>query len=133
MKLLLRPAFFGVLVLSLGSAAAGQTPALGVVMREKLTHSQRILGAIVTSDYVTLQREAVALARATERPAWSVLKTPEYLQQSDAFLQAVTALVKAANERNLDAAANSYVSLTMSCVQCHRYIARSRIASEHPG
>jgi hypothetical protein len=47
---------------------ADQTPQLSRVMREKLAHSQAILGAVVTSDWPTLDRESRALARATQDP-----------------------------------------------------------------
>ena len=130
MKIPIRLAFVVGFLLVSGLAASGQTPALGTVMREKLMHSQRILGAIVTSDYATLDRESAALLRATEGPAWSVLKTPEYSRQSEAFLRSVNELVQAAKARDLDAAATAYVSVTMNCVGCHRYIARARIVTE---
>ena len=111
-----------------GSAAYGQTTATGRVMRMKLTHSQRILEAILTSDFALLQRESAALARATELPGWSVLNSPEYQRQSAAFLRATRDLIEAAKERDLDAAATDYTALTMSCYQCHRYMKNARIA-----
>lgn len=130
MKTSIRLALAVVLLMASGSPAPGQTPALGNVMREKLMHSQRILGAIMTSDYATLERESAALVRATESPAWSVLKTPEYRRQSEAFLRASDDLVQAAKQRDLDAAAMNYVSLTLTCFQCHRYVKDARIATE---
>jgi hypothetical protein len=57
-----------------------------------------------------------------------VLKTPEYSRQSEAFVRATEDLVAAAKHRDLDLAAMHYVSLTMSCYQCHRYVKNARIA-----
>ena len=37
--------------------------------------------------------------------------------------------VEAASRRDLEAAPLAYVTLTMRCVQCHRYAARARIAN----
>ena len=111
-----------------GSGLDGQTVATGRVMRQKLTHSQRILEAILISDFAMLERESTALSKATELPGWSVLEGPEYQRQSAAFLRATRVLVEAAKERNLDAAADAYSTLTMTCYQCHRYMKNTRVA-----
>ena len=124
-----RLSIVAVLLMLSGSRAPAQTPALGRVMREKLTHSQKILEAIMTSDFAGLESHSVALTRATESPAWSVLNSPEYLKQSSTFLGAVRDLVEAAKQRDLDAAAEHYVTLTRTCFQCHRYIKNARIGT----
>ena len=104
-----------------------QTPSTGRLMREKLAHSQKILEAIMTSDFAMLEHESAQLARATESAAWSVFKGPEYVRQSAAFLRATQDLVDAAKGRDLDAAATYYMALTQSCFQCHRYIKNTRL------
>jgi cytochrome c556 len=116
-----------VLVLT-APALPGQTPATRRVMREKLTHSQRILEAILTSDFALLERETTALTRVTETAAWQALRSPEYLRQSEAFLAANRSLNEAAKTRDLDGAAQLYSSLTMSCFACHRHMKDSRLA-----
>ena len=98
-------------------------------MREKLAHAQRLLEAVVTSNYTLLETESQALSKATKDPGWMVLKTPEYARQSDTFLRATEDLVAAAKAHDLDAAAMHYVSLTVSCYQCHRYVKNMRLAS----
>ena len=108
--------------------ASAQTPATGRVMREKMTHSHRIFEAIMTSNFLLLERESVALAKATEAPAWSVFNSPEYLRHSAAFVRATQDLITAAKARDLDAAALHYVALTQTCFQCHRYVKDARIA-----
>ena len=110
------------------SAAGDQTPRLSQVMREKLDHSKAILGAVVTSDWATLDRESRALARAAQDPAWVALRAPEYLKRSDEFETALQQMIEASARKDLDAAAKAEVSLTMSCIDCHRYITRRRMA-----
>jgi hypothetical protein len=121
-----------VAVVLIGGVAAGvaaaQTVAVSRLMRAKLEHSQQILGAVVTSNWAELQQHSEALQRIAQDPAWSVLTTPEYVRQTTAFLRASEDLVDAAKRRDGEAAPLAYVSLTMSCVQCHRYVARRRIA-----
>lgn len=110
------------------SAAGDQGSRLDLVMREKLDHSKAILGAVVTSDWTTLDRESRALALAVRDPAWTALRAPEYLKQSDEFQAALQRLIEASARKDLDLAAKAEVSLTMSCVDCHRYVARRRNA-----
>jgi len=110
------------------TAAAAQTVGLNRVMRAKLEHAQQILGDVVTSNWAGLEQHSEELRRATQDPAWAVLTTPEYARQTAAFLRASEDLLEAAKRRDLEAAPLAYVSLTMSCVQCHRHVARMRVA-----
>ena len=110
-----------VVVVSLNISSA-QDAATNQVMRDKLQHSQNILAAIMTSDAASLDKESAALMRATELPAWSTFKSPEYLRQSAAFIRAIQDLRDSAKSRDMDAAALNYVSLTITCLQCHRHL-----------
>jgi len=97
-------------------------------MQQKLEHSQQILAAVATSNWINLERHSLELLRVAEDPAWNVLMTPEYARHGAAFLSAAQDLLEAAKERNLETAPLAYVSLTLSCVQCHRHVGRMRIA-----
>ena len=85
-------------------------------------HDQRLLA---------LERHSTDLARLTESQRWLVLKSPEYVQPSAAFVRAAEDLVEAAKHRDIDAAALDYVSLALKCFECHRYVnvKNSRIAT----
>jgi hypothetical protein len=111
------------------ATASAQTVALKRLMQQKLEHSQSILAAVTTSNWGEMQRQSEALIQVTKDPAWMVMNTPEYVRQSQAFVRAAEDLLDAARRRDLDAAPLAYVSMTLSCVQCHRYVARARIAS----
>jgi cytochrome c556 len=121
-----------VLILLLGAVSSqagfGQTPATRRVMREKLGHSQKILEAILTSNFTLLETESTALTKATRSPAWTVLQGPEYLRQSEAFLKSLRELGAAARDRDLDTAVSRYTALTTSCFACHRYMKDRRLA-----
>ena len=131
----------GAMALTAVLAATGLTPGAAVrapepaqtieldrLMRQKLDHSQALLSAVVTSNWLELQRHSEALAAITADPAWTVLKTPEYATQSQAYVRALQDLVDAAKRRDLDDAPVAYMALTLRCVQCHRYVARARVA-----
>jgi hypothetical protein len=115
-----------------GGASSAQAPRLNTIMRSKLDHSQNILEAVVTSNWQQLDRESRALAALIKDPAWSALKMPEYARQSQAFARATDDLVEAARLRDLEAASLGFISLSTSCVSCHRYLARARIATARP-
>jgi len=119
-----------VLLLALVHAATttAQGPAVDRVMRRKLEVSQKILEAVVTSRWSDLEARARDLEDLTNDPAWRVLTAPEYATHSNAFRQTVRTLHDAAARRDLEATPMAYIAVTLSCVDCHRYLARSRIA-----
>ena len=91
---------FGVAVLLLAVAAgpSAQTVRMKQVMRAKLDHSQRILEAVVTSNWQLLDRESREMALVTRDPAWTALTMPEYIRHTEAFLRATEELTEAAME-----------------------------------
>ena len=110
------------------AAGPRQGPELRTVMHDKLVHAQKILEAVVTSDWVSLETHSRELEQLTSDPRWTVLKYPEYAQHSGAFVRAVQALHTAAAQRDLNKTPEAYIAVTMQCVACHRYLARARIA-----
>ena len=121
-----------VFALTFAGAASSQTARTGLLMREKLQHSQRILAALVTSDYGLLQRETQALTAITKSPEWSALITPDLRPYTSEFTKALADLSAASGRRDYDAAGSSYGALTASCIACHKHVAKSRIAGPPP-
>jgi hypothetical protein len=110
------------------AASSSQGPEVNQVMREKLTHAQKILEAVVTSDWASLETHSRELEQLTNDPRWMVLKYPEYARHSSAFVRAVQDLHRAAAQRDLEKTPQAYIAVTLRCVDCHRYLARLRIA-----
>ena len=110
------------------AASPSQGPEVNSVMREKLGHAQKILEAVVTNDWVGLETHSRELERLTNDHRWTALKYPEYARHSAGFVRAVQALHLAAAQRDLDETPKAYVAVTLQCVECHRYLARQRIA-----
>jgi hypothetical protein len=110
------------------AAGPGQGPEVNNIMREKLGHTQKILEAVVTNDWVGLETHSRELERLTADHRWTALKYPEYARHSTAFIRAVQALHLAAAQRDLEGTPKAYVAVTLQCVECHRYLARERIA-----
>lgn len=119
-----------VLVLLVGvTPASAQTAQTKQVMREKLTRSNALLAALVTSNWAALARESRALDAVTMKPGWQVFQFPEYSRDTRAFNQAVQALIQASTTRDQTAALTAYNSVVASCVECHRSVARRRIVT----
>jgi len=114
-----------------GPPPSAQTP-IKPVMRAKLDHSQKILEAVVTGNWLLLDRESREMALIVRDPAWSALAMPEYSRHSEAFLRATNDLREAARLRDLESASLGLVALTTSCVSCHRYLARARVVTARP-
>ena len=114
--------------LAVVSVNAGQGPEVKHVMRQKLDHSQKILEAVVTSDWKSLETHTGELEKLTNDPRWAVLKFQDYARHSAAFSRAVQHLHRAAAQRDLDETPKAYIAVTLQCVECHRYLARMRIA-----
>ena len=95
---------------------------------QKLAQSQQLLGALVTSNWMALSQRTSALQTLTSQPGWQVLTTPEFRDQTAAFQRATQALATAATQRDQRTALTAYNQLVTSCLECNRYVARSRIA-----
>ena len=119
-----------VALLTVAATTTAQGPAVDRVMRKKLVVAQHILEAVVTSRWADLEARSRELEGLTSEPGWTVFKAPEYAARSDAFKKAVRMLHDAAANRDLEATPKAYIDVTLSCVACHRYMARSRIAKQ---
>ncbi len=98
-------------------------------MREKLELSQRVLEGLATEDYDLIIAKGTSLSAMSKQADWRVFENPDYDQQSTTFRRHVNSLVKAAKDKNLDAATLAYVRVTMSCVDCHKFVRGKLVAS----
>jgi hypothetical protein len=132
-KVSIRPLLVAAIVTASAAAypppAAAQTQQTERVMRQKLAESQQLLAAVVTSDWAALDRHARALQGLTNQRGWDVMRAPEYREQTAAFQRAIQAVTDAAGERDQRTAVTAYTGLVASCVECHRYLARARLAN----
>lgn len=92
------------------------------VMRFKLHYAQGILEAITMENYSLLATNAQKLSALTREVSWRIRHTPEYDRLTADLRRQTDSLVKAASNRNADAATVAYFQLTTSCVTCHKYL-----------
>ena len=92
------------------------------LMGKKLIHSQKLLAALVTNDLDKAGKEAEELIRVRKEAAWMIVKTKEYEMWSNEFNTSAEKIIKAAKDKNPDAAKLGYLEMTMTCFQCHTYV-----------
>jgi hypothetical protein len=91
------------------------------LMQLKLRYVQKVLEGVALEDFDEIAKSAEMLGLLTQDEHWQVYQTVEYRQRSAEFQRVSDELAKAAKRQNIDAAALSYLQLTMSCVNCHKH------------
>jgi cytochrome c556 len=115
---------------ALGLASRGddkEPKSVKALMHKKLHSSQKILEGITLNDFKTIANNAEDLIDISKQTEWRVLKTPQYEVHSNEFRRNAENLIKNSKDKNLDAAALSYVELTLTCVRCHKYVREERM------
>jgi hypothetical protein len=94
-------------------------------MRQKLDFSKEVLEGLALEQFATIEKGGKALKKLSEAAEWEVATIPnatDYVMLTTDFQRHADELVKQAKAKNIDAATLAYVKLTMSCVQCHKFI-----------
>jgi len=91
-------------------------------MRQKLEHAQRVLEGITLEDFELVTKNARKLSALSQEAAWRAFDSPEYIEHSARFRRNTEALARAAANRNLDGATLAHFNVTMSCVECHKFV-----------
>jgi hypothetical protein len=115
--------------LAAGVVSSQQPNRVGPFMRLKLTHAEKLLGALAVEDFETVARESQQISLLTNDEQWQVLQTPDYLRHSLEFRDAADRLTKAGREKNLDSAILVYLEMSMRCVNCHKHVRNVKMAS----
>ncbi|TWT87787.1 hypothetical protein [Stieleria varia] len=92
------------------------------LMRMKLDRAKDILEGLTIEDYDKIASNARSLRLLSMEAGWNVVQTEEYRRQSQDFRRACDAIEKAAQAKDINRAALSYVALTVRCVECHTYM-----------
>ena len=120
---------FAALSVTLGQPQ--RPPTTREFMRDKLELSQRILEGVALEDYDLIVTKATRLSAMSKEARWQAFQNPDYERYSVEFRRSVDALAKAARDKNLDGATLGYVRVTMSCVECHKFVRGQLVASLH--
>ncbi len=124
----IRKALPALAVLALAAAPATAQQDLSNLMRQKLDRAQGLFEAVVLARFPAVERHAGDLLRISEQSTWTPLTTTPYLRYAGEFQEAARSLGRAASARDIDEVSSAYMTLTSSCVQCHRLLRESRRA-----
>ena len=94
-------------------------------MRQKLDFSKLILEGLTVEDYQKIAKGAKALGVLSEAAEWEVPTIPnatEYVYLTREFQRLSDEMAQKARQKNIDGATLAYLSLTMNCVNCHKYV-----------
>ncbi len=92
------------------------------LMKRKLELSQALLASLTLNDLKKADVQAADLIKLRKDPAWPVIKGAMYESFSSEMTRSVEGISKAARDRNLEAAKLHYLSLTLTCFNCHAYV-----------
>jgi hypothetical protein len=134
----MRRLLFVLVVVGLGVGALttmghAEDPKVKDLMQKKLDRAQKILEGVATNDFAKISKNADDLIEISKATEWRVIKTPRYELYSNEFQRTADTLVKNAKDKNLDAAALTYVELTLTCVKCHKYVREVRMVRFEEG
>jgi hypothetical protein len=94
-------------------------------MRQKVAYSQQVLVGITLEDYGLIVNNAEKLVELSNKTNWYSRQVPEYELFLNEFRRTAQELMKAGQQKNLDAASLAYGQMTLSCVNCHKFIRQS--------
>jgi hypothetical protein len=117
--------------LGLASRGFGQPPKgkLTVFMRPKLEHSKAVLEGLSLENFELIDKNARALKDLSESAEWKVSPNITYLRYSIEVQRLADELIEQASRKNVDGATLAYLQLTMTCVNCHKYVRQNNIIS----
>jgi hypothetical protein len=109
-----------------------QEQSVSAFMRKKLELSQLALEGIVNEDFALIKQSANALDKLGGQKEFEVFPLDEYTHFSAEYRRIARSMGKEADKKNIDGSAMAYVQLTMSCVECHKFSRKVRMAQAAP-
>ena len=101
----------------------GQTPTSNqLLMRDKLTYANQALDGLATEDFPKIAKSGEMLRMISRAASWHVVDSDAYAHLSKNFQEQAADLVRHAKDKNLDAASLDYLRLSLTCVECHKYL-----------
>jgi hypothetical protein len=101
---------------------AGSRSAHKEFMRKKLDSAQSVLEGLAMEDFKLIAKGAGELKTASTSAEFNVINDGFYNAYADKFRRTTDKMAKAAREKNIDGATLAYLDMTLSCVECHKYV-----------
>ena len=95
---------------------------IDMAMQEKLNEAQRLLAALSVEDFDQMKESANTLVRISLQAMWAKPDSPTYGNLGVRFRENANSIADMAEAENLDGATLHYLSLVMTCVECHKLV-----------
>jgi hypothetical protein len=103
-----------------------------IMMRAKLTSSQKVLEGLLAENYKLIAQGAREMKRISEAAQWQRQRDTVYEHYATEFRRQCGKLESLAKKRNHEGASFSYLHLTRTCINCHDYMRDSLRISVRP-
>jgi hypothetical protein len=103
-------------------------PALQKFMRAKLDAANQVLEGLTTEDFKLIAAGAKKLREMSAAEQWRVSNDAMYRQHSAEFQRITGQLETAAEKKDVNSAALTWIEATMSCIECHKHVRTLLIA-----
>jgi hypothetical protein len=97
-----------------------------VLMRDKLAYANKALDGLSVEDFGKVVESAQMMRMISRASSWYVLDSDEYTRLSKNFQEQAADLERHAKEKNLDMAGLDYMRISLTCIQCHKYVREAR-------
>ena len=102
--------------------------ALAEFMHAKLDASTEILEGLLMEDEKKIIKGAEKLREMSQAEKWRISNDMMYRHHSEDFRRNVDKLITSAKGNSIDRAALNWFDVTLSCIDCHRWVRRVLIA-----
>jgi len=97
-----------------------------VLMRDKLTYAKDALEGLSVEDFNKVTKSAEMMRMISKASSWYVFDSDDYHRHSKNFQEQASDLERHAKDKNLDAAALDYMRISLTCIECHKYVRATR-------
>lgn len=91
-------------------------------MRAKLVGSQSVLDGLVTENFGLIHQGAENMKQMSLALQWPRAEDKVYDHYGDEFRNQCDKLMDLAEQKNLEGAHFTYLSMTTTCINCHNYV-----------
>ena len=124
---------FGALLLAAADPVKNPLiPENEVLMRAKLSSSQKVLEGLLAEDFTLVANGAREMKKISEAAEWPQSGDAVYDHFAAEFRRQCTKLENLANKANREGASFTYLQMTTTCIDCHDHVRDELRIAEHP-
>ena len=122
----------GTMLLDAADPPRKDIPETTVLMRAKLSSSQKVLEGLLAEDYTLIANGAREMKRISEAAEWPRVRDAVYEHHAAEFRRQCNKLESLAKSTNHEGAQFTYLAMTTTCINCHNYVRDSLRIAEKP-